>query len=481
MVRDLVDSEILATKPGESEPFVTIDPLDIGSVVISERINDAMDSAEIRIDNADGQYSSANGEITSGDKLVFRAQLDGEEQLSEYWTGIVRNPTDILGPGGIKRREIDATDFVFTILSWRNAYQTFEDRAISGNEDAILNTLLTDLCPEIGQSQIETINKQTDAFLNGRDLYSVVAEDLADIAQAVVGQDGEDIIFKPLDSIVAKHALTPSDFFADIEIERNDDSLANLVRIDGGTDHASDDEQPVQDDYQRVTNTERLTTRIRTRKSEIDRVLVHVRADDASSDDIRVRLQANRDGEPVAIDDTSSDIAFQTLPSDFLATDGLTTFVLSSHTLPPGEQPWLIIEARGETGHEIGVDDAGEPTYRAEYPFPLLARSPSDSSQQEFRRRDHRIKDESLGSLNAVNDKAISYLRRHREPEKTVIGEAQSLRAHRLSPGEAVDMVGWDSVGLSGVWICRERETDYGGSSTTNVRTTLTLQEASTV
>lgn len=475
MSRIIADAELDVYKPGEDMPFVTIPGDDLPGVEIDERIQDAMDSGELAITNHDALYST-DYEITTGDKLVFRVQLAEETGLTDYWTAIVRDPTDVLEGGGRQRLDIGATDFVFTILSWRLAYESLESAPISGSQDAILDSLLSD-APEIDTSQVSTISQTTDGFYNGRDLLSIITEDLAPIADAVVGQDGTSLVFKPLSNVTSKYTLTPSDFRGEIEISRVDDDVANLVRVDGGTDHDSDASQETQSSYERVTDTSRLTTQVPTRKSEIDRIQVYTRVDDTSSDGLTVRLQADRNGSPVAVDDQTSDIARKTLDDEFLATDGWTTFLLPSHTLPPQSYPWLIIEADGDTGHDIGVDGSGVPAYRAEYPFPLLARIPDADSQSEYRRRDYRIKDDSLNSFPSVRDKARSYLRHHNDPERTVSGEAESIRAHQLSPGEAVDMQEWGRVGLSGTWVCRERATEFDGS-TNRLSTTLTLQEA---
>lgn len=476
MTRVVADAQLDVFKPGETEPFLTVPGDDLETVETSERIQDAMDSGAMTIANHDAGYSG----ITTGDRLEFKVQLAEETQLETHWTAVARTVTDSLEGGRRQRLEIEATDFVFTVLSWRLAYETFDGDPITGSSNAILDTLLEE-APEIGTGQIATISTTTDGFYNGRDLLSIVTEDLAPIADAIVAQDGTDLVFKPLADISPTAALAPTDFRGGVGVSRSDEQMANLVRVDGGTDHDSDAEQTVQDGTERVTDTNRVTTQIETRKSEVDRVLVHTVPDATSSDGITVRLQADRGGAPVDADDPTSDIAKKTLAAEFLAEDDWTTFILPAHTLAPQAFPWLIIEANGPDGHEIGIDTStGEPTYRAEYPFPLLTRIPDAQSQQEYRRRDHRIKDESIDSFTAVQDKARSYLRHHNGPERTLSGEAETVLAHSLSPGDAVTMREWDRVGVSGTWLVRERETSFNAGSN-RLSTTLTLQEAVSV
>jgi len=480
MTRPIADASLEVFKPtnDSSTPDLTIPGSDLEAVSIDARIQDAKDKGTIDIDNSGAQYF---GEITSGDRLVFETQLAGETSLTRQWTAIARTPEQTLEGGRRFALSVPATDFVFTVLSWRLAYQTFDDAPIAGSNDAILDTLLSEEAPEIGTSQIGTVTQTTDAFLNGRYLFDVVVEDLADIADVVVAQDGTDLVFKPLSGLSVKHALEPTDFRGSISVSGSDDELANLIRVDGGTDHASDASQPVQDGYERVTDTSRLTTQIETRKSEVARIKIHTKPDPNSSDGISVRLQADRDGAPVAVGDTQSDIARRTLADDFLAADGLTTFIMPAHSLAPQAFPWLIIEADGADGHDIGIEtSSGAPTYEAEYPFPLLTRLPDADSQREYRRRDHRIKDESLDSFPAVRDKAQSYARHHSAPDRTLSGEAESIRAHNLQPGEAVDLAGWGDVGVSGTWLCLERSLTYDGESN-RLSTELKLQDVTTL
>lgn len=480
MTRTIADAEIALYQPEASTPYVTIPNEDIRSLEITERVQDAMDSGQITIENQGGAYST-DYDITTGDRLEFRVQLAEQSSLQDRWTAIVRDPADVLEGATRQRLDLEATDFVFTVLSWRLAYETFESAPVSGSADAIVDTLVANEAPEIDRSGIQAVDVDTDGFYNGRDLLSIVTQDLAPIGNALVAQDGTTLVFKPLSGLTPQFALTPSDFRGEVKIATADSEMANLVRVDGGTDHDSDAEQTTHDGSTRVTDSSRLTTQIETRKSEVDRIQVYTQADGTSADGLTVRLQADRNGSPVAIDDPSSDIVRKTLASDFLAADGWTTFIMPAHTLSPQSYPWLIIEADGADGHDVGTDSSsGEPAYKAMYPFPLLTRIPDTGSQREFRRRDHRIKDDSLDSFAAVQDKARSYLKHHTEPRRTLSGDAESLDAHDLSPGDAVDLYGWDSVGLSGTWLCRERTTTYDGS-TNRLSTSLSLQEVATL
>jgi len=472
MTRNVVNAELEVYAPGGSTPKTTIKS-GIEGLNLSERITDMKDSGSITIRNNDNSLDT----ITAGDRLAFRTQLAGESSLTDRWTGLARSPTDVLEGGSVARRELEVVDFVFGVLADRIAFESFEERQIAGSDDAIVNTLVAEEAPEIGRSQIDTVSETTDAFIDGRTLFSVICEDLAAIADAVVAQDGTDIVFRPLQDVTADVGLTPADFHAPITIERNDDNLKNQIRVVGGTDHAVDDKQETQSSLETVTNTNRLTTQIQTRKSEVARVAIYT-GGDPDGDNLRVRLQATRSGQPVDIDDTSSDIARRELAPEFLENGGFTEFLLPSHSLAPGEDPTIIVEAAGQTGQPVGVDGSGNLTYRSEYPFPLLTRALDQDSIDTYRRRDRRLQDDSLETFTAVRDKAQSVLRRSAQPELTVEGDAKSLAAHTISPGEAVTLSEFTPTDANGDFIIRERTSEYRGKQ---LRTTLLLQSIDTL
>ena len=472
MTRTVVNAELEVYAPGGSNPKTTIQDR-LGPVELSERVTDMKDSGSVSILNNDGSLDA----ITAGDRLVFRTQLNGEPSLSDRWTGLARSPTDVLEGGSVAFRELEVVDFVFGVMSDRIAFESFEDRQIAGTSDSIVETLLAEDAPEIGRSQINTVAQTTDAFVDGRTLFSVICEDLAAIADAVVTQDGTDIIFRPLEDVTADVGLTPDDFYAPINIERNDDNLKNQIRVVGGTDHAVDDKQEAQSSLQTVTKTNRITQQIQSRKSEVARVSIYT-GGDPNGDSLRVRVQATRSGQPVAIDDTSSDIARRELAPEFLANNGFTEFLLPNNSVAPAENPTIIVEATGPTGQPVGVDANGNLTFRSEYPFPLLTRALDQQSIDTYRRRDRRLEDDSLETFASVRDKANSVLRRSAQPELTVEADARTLAAHNVSPGEAVTLSEFGVSDANGDHIVRERTSEYGG---TQLRTTLLLQKADTL
>ena len=467
-------------KPNVADPYAVVPGSDLSGVEISERGQGEIDQGSFQIPNHTGVYDDVD--ITSGDRLELHLQLAGEDALSPYWTAVAKPPSFALEGGSRRSIEIGARDFVTAVLSWRQAYQDFENQQIAGTTDSIVNTLLREQAPELDRSQIGVVERETDTFVNGRDLRTVIVEDLAPVAGAIIAQDGTALVFEQLHDVDVKHSLTPEDFRGSIDVSGSDDELSTLVRVDGGTAHDADDEQLTQTTTTRVTQTDRVMTQVQTRKSEIDRVQVWTQPDDSSPDKLAVRLQSDRDGAPVNVASTESDIASKRLSPEFLEHGGLTTFLLPTHTLAPGDDPWVIVEATGDTGHLVGTDSNGNLTFQAEFPYPLLTRARDEGAAQEFRRRDHRIRDDTLGTFAAVRDSARSFLEHHNRPSRSVGGEAESARAHRLQPGDVVDTSAgdWQGAPVTGSYLVTERSTTIDAEATM-LTTDLSLQEARSV
>jgi len=470
-MRQVQAAELRAFRPGATSAH-TVATDTLVSVELTEAAGDVLDSGTVSLDTTGSRID--NPRISSGDKLELYLRLDGEQTLSRYWTAIARDISDSLGGGTIRRVEIEATDFPFTVLSFRNGDGAFE----AVDAGAVVDSLVASTAPEVGRSQIETVGNDATITVSGRRVLDVVTQDLAPIGDALVAADGQDLIFRSLGTVQPKHQLSPADLQAPIEIRRVDDDLVNRVRVDGGTGNAVDDQQLTQSALVRVTDSTRLTTQIQTRKSEVSRVQLYTSPDSTSDDNLVVRLQAPRNGAPVAVNDRESDIARRVLAPDFLEQGGFTEFQFPAHRLPPDEDPFLIIEADGSTGHDVGTDGSGTPTYEAVFPYPLLARAENGDSQDQYRRRDLRRSDETLGSEQAVEDAATAILRHRGQPERRISASAESLRAHRLRPAEAVTVTDVPVSDVAARYLVTERQTTLEGRF---LETELTLADARTI
>jgi hypothetical protein len=472
MVETVAEVELRAFAPGESTPFVVFDD-EIAGVSITETAQDAIDSGTIELESVDRPLQT--GRVTSGDRLEFFVRLAGESSLTRRLTAIARDISEQVTAGsGIRLVSIEITDFVFSVLSFRVSDAGFVD------EDAgdIVDSLVAADAPEVGRSQIETVGRDVTLSINGRKTLDVISQDLAASGDAVVAQDGTDIVFTSLSQVTPQFDLSTDDLHTPVTIQRVDDDLINRVRVDGGIDSSLDDEQPVQNATVRVTDSSRRVFQVASRKSEIDSVEVFTVKDSAADDGIVVRLQAERNGSAVDPTDRESDVASRELAPDFIAENGFTTFDLPDHSLAPAENPFVIVGGAGPTGHEIGTDGNGNETFRAFFPFKLLARAQAGNSQAEFRRRDLRRRDDQLNSEQAVSDAARGALRRQKEPTRRIEADAATTRAHELRPSDAVAVPNFPVSDVTGTYLVVDRSTQFTGKK---LRTSLTFADVSTL
>jgi len=471
VTRDVLDAELRAFKPRATSPFVTLRTIEAFSV--TQGANDPIDRGSATIENTDGKLSGAN-RITSGDRVEIDVQLRGEASLSRRFTAVARDVTDSLEGGGRRTVEIELTGFALTVCSFRNVDGAFEGVDVG----TVVDSLVAADAPELDRSRIQTVGRTIDINIQGRRLFDVLTQDLQPAGDAILAGDKQSLVFRSLGDISVKHGLTDADVHAPISVERVDDELRNRVRIDGGVDTAVDDEQLTQSATTRVTDSSRFTQAIETRKSEVDKVQVFTIRDSTSDDNLTVRIQAGRNGSPVDINDRQSDIASRTLAPSFISQTGFTEFRMPNHTLAADAQPFIIIEASGTTGHEVGTDGSGALTFKALFPFPLLARSERGSSIQEFRRRDLRVRDDQLETEQAVQDAAGARLRHRAEPKRRFTATANSIRTHNLRPTDVVSVDSFPVADVSGEFVVTERQTEFAGSQ---LQTEITLEDTTTL
>jgi hypothetical protein len=471
-MEQLRDVELQAFKPGAASPFLTLTD-SLQSVSATESAQDVLDSVSVTLESTGRPLSGDR--ITSGDRLEFRTRLAGEQSLTTRFVAMARDITDELtAGGGVRNIDIEASDFVFSVLSFRTSDGGFD--AVDAGD--VVDSLVADDVPEVGRSQIETVGRDVTISVNGRKTLDVISQDLAPAGDALLVQDGTDLVFKSLNRVTPQFNLTLDDLHTPVSVQRVDDELINRVRVDGGIDSALDDEQPTQTGTVRVTDSSRQTFQISSRKSEIDSVQIFTVKDSTADNGLVVRLQAARNGSTVDPTDTESDVARRELAPEFIAQNGFTEFLLPAHDLAPAEDPFVIVEGAGSTGHEIGTDGNGSVTFKAFFPFPLLARASSGESVTEFRRRDLRRRDEQLESEQAVQDAAQAALRHRAEPKRRLNAAAATPRAHRLRPGEAVRVSDVPVADVSGDYIVTERATSFDG---VRLDTELTFEDADTL
>jgi hypothetical protein len=370
--------------------------------------------------------------------------------------------------------DIEATDFVFSALSFRTSDGSFTNTDV-GN---IVTSLVGAAAPEVGRSQIESVGRDISISVNGRKTLDVITQDLQPAGDAIVAQDGTDLIFEPIGTVTPQFNLTVEDLHTPISVQRVDDELINRVRIDGGEDSAVDDEQLTQTTTTRVDDSTREIFQVASRKSELDSIEIFTVRDPQATEGLIVRLQAARNGSAVAPTDQTSDVARRELAPSFIAQNGFTEFLFPDHSLAPAENPFIIVEGVGSTGHEIGTDSNGNVAFSAKFPFPLLARASAGDSVEEFRQRDLRRRDDQLSNADAVENAAKAALRHRSQPKRRISANAATPRTHRLRPGQAVRVSDIPVTDVSGTYLITERTTSFDG---VRLDTDLTLEDTTTL
>lgn len=476
MTLNVLDAALDVYEPGNSstaraDADLTVPNVDIDEARASQRLQSLIDTGQLRINNPDGTYT---GRITSGDRLRFLVQREGESGLSHRWSAMARNITyDRLGPTRSQlRAEVD--DYVFGVLDTREVINGFEDKPIAGSADAILNTIMADNAPEIDLSGVATVSNAATVVWNGTTLLDAVTE-LADRADAAVWADGTTLGFEPLSNLSPAFALMNNDMGLHSVRER-DDYLTNALRVNGGDGVQVDDSQTTQDGYTTVSNTNRLSVQLGTRKAEVARLDVWTRLT-GSGENVVVRIQADDGGAPKDPASRETDIARKTLTSDFLADADYTTFLLPDHGLPD-PNPWVLIESDGPTGQDIGVNTtSGAPTYRAYYSYPLDTVVESRDSIGEYGRRENTVRRDSLVTRAQTIDYGRTVLRHSNAPERELRFPADSVRTHDLTPGDIVEANEPDENAV-GDFIVTQVSDDYAEGT---LETDVTTQETGTL
>lgn len=443
--------------PERDDPDVVIDGGDLDAVGFDARVDEWMDEASITahhpgLDSA-GEFTY---DLRVGDRVQFDATISASSgaygatygdvyggEIAVSWTGRIQPTETSRSERGRTNAAIaaSASDFVGDILSNRKINKTWIDTDIG----AVIRDIVRRKASEVDASNVPDLGISTDVFFNGRDCWDGIVA-LASRADCLVYANGVELRIEPIGGLTPQFTLEADDYALPWNTHTDDD-IKNVVRIDSGISRQTEDSQEVQDDWQRVTASNRLTYQIRARKSSIHSIELYVNgvADDES---LRVRLQADEGGAPVAVADEDSDIDIAEWDGADLPAGGWQTLFFGEHTLPDRD-PWLIVETDGDTGHDIGIDVNGVPTFRSFYPHPVNFEVSDPDSIDEYGAREIRIEKQNLATLTAARDAAIGELARRAYPTKTIEFEAVSPRAHGLDPGDVitVDEPGQNAVG----------------------------------
>lgn len=480
-------------EPFASEPHLRLTPPDLRMVNISKEVQDAAGTASISINNVGGKYA---GEINSGDRLEFKAQLaltesstitrygsgtygggsygmlDGETHL---WTGMAGIPRYAFDGHGQRTITLEAQPFAFGVMGslGRKVDNAFRDTTVT----EIATTIINDEAAVLDTSGIEQFDTVYNVEYDGRSLLDAVAE-LADVVDAVLTAQGTTVIMKPLGNIPIQWTTDGDDFEGGWNVDPVDDEVYNQVRVEGGVDNDIGDKQTAQTGYKTVTQNDPVMVQMALEKSRTNQVDVWTNPT-GSQEDYTVRIQEDIGGQPTDVTDQSKDLVSKTLSSEFIEQDGFTTFLLEQTQLP-APNPWLIVESGGENGQQVGVNTDGVLTYRGYYYYPIITQQSNQASIQEYRRREHRVERQSISTAQAASELASTILKRSANPRKEISTEAATERAHSLKPADAIQ-INIPEDDAVGVFMVTNKDSEYSPDGSRNLlKTTLRLVQVET-
>lgn len=450
-------------------PDFTIPASNITSIDASQRIDKRRDTGRIVIENNDGTYDVSGNEINSGDLLRLRTKLQGESSLSHQWSAMADTILYEQVDYNKANIRIEATDFVFGVISNRIVENSFEGVDIF----SIVDSVMSGEAPEIHRDRVQNITKTIDSHPRGTNLLDLLNE-LAQKGNAVLSNNDRSLVFEKAEEAPFAFAIDASDKDTHL-IRKEGSSIINEARVDGGLSSAVDDEQTTQTSTTTVTESSRITHQLSTRKATVSRIELYT-SDSGSGEDFVIRLQKDSAGSPVSVGDSESDIVSKQLSVDDpeYVEDGLSLFIMPDHVLP-APNPWMIIESTGSSGQDIGVDGSNNPNYKAYFQFRLSTISGNSASQATYRQRSVRRFHGSLRTRNAAKEVANSIVSHNKEPDEFIEFRAQSSRAHNLKVGELIEV---NETNSSGDFIVAEKTTDLNGL---NLNTTISAQKVSTI
>lgn len=466
----------------DQTPDFTIPGEDIQSAEISERVDEVMDEGQFSIWNHDGAYTSGT-ELQSGDRIEFRAPMGQQVPYGNgwygggvyggtapvSWTGRVVTTEDTRETYSRGTVDIEAVDYVSQILSQR----TITNSYLGEDVGSIIRDICRRKAPEVDASNIPDLGVSTDIKYSARGCFDAILK-LAARADATVIPSGMELHINPISQLPESVDIGPEDYYTPVSSSTNND-IKNTIRINSGENRALEAQQEdIGPNYKKITESTRITKQLPARKSQIHSVELYIdrlRKDGETSsteepgDSLRVRLQSSENGEPIAINDSDSDIASTSWGYDNLPDGGWKAFFFDEHTLADRD-PWLIVETDGSTGHNVARSSSGELAFRSFYPHPLNFEVQSTESIRQYGPREKRIERDTLKTLTATRDVAMAELARRAWPSKTVEFQVLSSRGHFLAPGDKTN-ISVPNSDLSGEYIITDVTRTWDSESVT--------------
>jgi hypothetical protein len=511
----LLDARLLVDKyrTGWGSPDFTVPADHIHKVEVSEKADQPASTGRIDLRNEDYRYTTGveDSQIHIGDRVVFQIRTQNAPGTSRSVIGqgaagsmpvgsgaagnwkrvgtyeiIDENPIE--QPGGLHDLTLDLADAVFHRLRNLIYFAAPGPLPASGTEDAFLNRALREKAPTLDRAALPLVNETVHMHPSGVSLDSMVAEMAGRLRDRLgpisLASEGLTLRFDPVDDLDPVYPTPlPHDAFGLAASESMTDDMVNRAYMSGGFDDTGNvsDSQETVDEYETVTDTNRVAIRANSVKSDISKAEIWTYSPEGSTTSeggVRLRFQEDQNGAPIDIDDTKKDLGGRTLKVA-LDPNGWTLFELQEIDIPE-RRPWLILDSTNESGHDVGgtLDATGNfiPAYRTYYPKPLLLDRLAPRARELYPPYEDHVRNETLTSSEAINERARAELatafpRRQLGPLRALSLEAHALRAGDLLP------VHYPGLRAVGEYLVTERKTTYENISiTTDISLTGTTE-----
>lgn len=396
-------AEITAWKDNGG-PFI-IPGSQVRHLTLKEADEDLLDELRGTVYNTGGAFR-VHFPDQGGTEVKLYARFEGETETTHRWTGLVKRPEQSHALREPQVLDFVAGDYVYEVLRQRQLYETFRDK----DAGLALKESVKAKCPELSTELVNTGAPKVDLTSDGMRVKDVAFQ-LARMAGYQLGGDRlKRVRFFPAGTddsgLVASYANVDR-----LHVGTDDTALANVIRVQGGEGTGLIAEQPTKTAFFTVTDTVRKQVKVRIPKRKVKEVEIWTDpAVTGSPDALVIRVQAD-DGSgtaPVAVGDPTRDLTRHQLDPAFLATDAFTRFLLPEHILGAGVEYWIIVEATGPGGQAVGVDGAGNLTYRAHFAFPLIEEVEDGESIRRLGglRYEDTVADPSIRTKEEAKDRA---------------------------------------------------------------------------
>ncbi|QLH77441.1 hypothetical protein HZS55_09100 [Halosimplex rubrum] len=440
-----LELRIYAAGNTTSSPDATV-PFDhVRSAQFARNAGPSRDSGVVEIYDQEAAYRD-DLDIGLNSRVELWARLVGESSMSRRFTGLVKRAEPTVETNLRRVLRLELEDWVCGILGDRTIADAFDDMPVAGSPTAIIDTIVGNEAPEIDISALSnTTNDERSAQFNHTNLLEAVKE-AADLVGAVIGSDGLKLLVKYRSEFTSTMTLGVDDVVLPVSLPVSKDDYANRVIIRGGRGARASVGQTAQDGYVLATDAAFLSQELSPKYPSVPRVDLWTRTT-GTNESLTVRIQPGDGGQPVAPDDRTADIGRATVPATDLADGDWTTFRVGADDVP--DPCWMIVESSQSNGQEVGYQDtSGDGTYQPDESltyqlfesYPISAEA---TNQYEIGRRnrvDRKVPANDIDTVTAAKDLATTLLQTARVATREGDFEADSPRAHNLTPLDAINI-----------------------------------------